>query len=294
MISGYLIPASYASDPASYFPKRALRIYPGFIVASLLCIFVVAPVGGAALRELSVVDWAKLAVNTLMLKAPSVPGAFDELPEPALNGSLWTISYEFRCYILAAAFGFIGLYLRPRLFALLTALMLAVNVLFAVPQPAAVLTLPGPIAAVVGEPKLMVRLLSAFMTGTCFWLLKPTISGRIALVAASSCRRSCSSRGLQTIAVSLLGGYAPVLAGVPVRVAAASADQRQERHLLRRLPLRLSDHPAADPLLARHQHRGADVGDIPAVTDLRLAQLAIGGEAGAGHEAAAGTPEETP
>ena len=207
MISGYLIAASFASDPRSYFPKRALRIYPGFIAASLLCIFVVAPIGGASLRKLSVVDWAKHAANTLMLKAPSVPGAFERLPEPgALDGSMWTIAYEFRCYILAAAFGFMGLYRRPGLFALLTALVLAANVPFAVPQ-LAVLELPGPLGVVLGQPMRMVRLLSAFMAGTCFWLFKPTIRGRLALGAAILFPAVMFVIVLQPIAVIALGGY---------------------------------------------------------------------------------------
>ena len=51
VISGYLIVASFmASDTiSSYLKKRCFRIYPGFIVASLICLFVVATlVGGAS------------------------------------------------------------------------------------------------------------------------------------------------------------------------------------------------------------------------------------------------------
>ena len=207
VISGYLIAGSFTADRASYFPKRALRIYPGFIVASLLCTFVVAPIGGGALRELSATEWAKLAGRTLTLQAPTVPGSFEDLPEHALNGSMWTIAYEFRCYILAAVFGIVGLYLRPRLFVVLTGMMLAANLLFVAPRLEAALQLPGPIGAVLGQPKLTVRLLSAFMTGTCFWLLKPGIRGRVALAAAIALPAVMFVTDLHTIAVTVLGGY---------------------------------------------------------------------------------------
>jgi peptidoglycan/LPS O-acetylase OafA/YrhL len=207
VISGYLVAGSFATDPGTYFSKRVLRIYPAFIVASLLCTLVVAPIGGAALRELSVTDWAKAAARTLMLQSPTVPGAFEDLPEHALNGSMWTISYEFRCYILAAVFGLVGLYLRPRLFVVLTSLMLAANLLFVVPHVRAALQFPGPVALVVGQPRLMVRLLSAFMMGTCFWLLRPAIRGRVALAAAIALPMVMLAKDLHTVAVIVLGGY---------------------------------------------------------------------------------------
>ncbi len=207
MISGYLIAASFAADPRTYLAKRALRIYPGFIVASLLCIFVVAPIGGASLREMAFGDWAKHAANTMTLKAPRVPGAFERLPEPgALNGSMWTIAYEFRCYILAAVFGLIGLYRRPRLFAVLTAFVIAANVPFAVPR-LAVLEFPGYLSVILGQPMRLVRLLSAFMAGTSFWLLQPKIRGKLALGAALLFPAVMFVIVLQPVAVIVLGGY---------------------------------------------------------------------------------------
>jgi peptidoglycan/LPS O-acetylase OafA/YrhL len=207
MISGYLIAASFASDPGTFFPKRVLRIYPGFIVASLVCVLIVAPIGGGALGRMSVTEWAQYVGRTLTLQAPSVPGAFHELPERALNGSMWTISYEFRCYVLAALFGVAGLYLRPRLFAVLTGLLLAANVLFLVPTLRSALEVPGPVGAVVGQPVLTVRLLSAFMVGTCFWLLQPPLRNRVALAAALLLPVVMFVADLQVVSVALLGGY---------------------------------------------------------------------------------------
>jgi peptidoglycan/LPS O-acetylase OafA/YrhL len=57
IISGFLIASSYlnSSSIRSYLVKRVGRIYPAFLVASMLCILVVAPLGGADLRAM---PWA--------------------------------------------------------------------------------------------------------------------------------------------------------------------------------------------------------------------------------------------
>jgi peptidoglycan/LPS O-acetylase OafA/YrhL len=48
LLSGYLIMQSWERQPDGwkFLKKRLLRIYPGFIVASLICAFVVGPLAG--------------------------------------------------------------------------------------------------------------------------------------------------------------------------------------------------------------------------------------------------------
>lgn len=208
LISGYLIAASFASSPSAsaYFAKRILRIYPAFVVCSLLCVLVVAPLAGANLTELRPGAWARLGYRLLMLKAPEVEGAFTGLPYPALNGSAWTISYEFRCYILAALFGMAGLYRRPGIYVALAATVLLASLGLTWPG-APTLKTSGWFEAMFGDPLQDLRLLSAFMVGTCFWLYRSApLEGRWAALATPLLIGLMFTPFAET-ALILLGGY---------------------------------------------------------------------------------------
>ena len=211
LISGYLIAASFAASSSvrSYFTKRILRIYPAFIVCSLFCVFVVAPLAGAHLQALSAADWKRLAYRLVLLKAPEVDEAFASVPyHPTLNGSAWSISYEFRCYILAAGLGLVGLYRRRRLFVALTAAVLAAALILGWPG-ATSFTTPGWVVATFGDPRQQARLLSAFMIGTCFWLYSKDVAlrGRYAAAAAAVLFGLLFVPQLAETALLLLGGY---------------------------------------------------------------------------------------
>lgn len=103
LISGYLITASLQNSRSisSFLIKRILRIYPGFIVASLVSIFLFAPLSGgwSLIQNFSFNDWLKIPVKMLILTQPWVEGAFVSLKNPVLNASMWTIKYEFLCYL---------------------------------------------------------------------------------------------------------------------------------------------------------------------------------------------------
>lgn len=210
LISGYLIAASFVSSASvgAYFTKRILRIYPAFLVCSLVCVLVVAPLAGASLSGLGPGAWARMGYRMLTLKAPEVAGAFSGQPYPALNGSAWTISYEFRCYILAALFGLAGFYRRPAVFVALTAALVIASLAMSWPGAPAI-AVPGWFEAAFGDPTQTARLLSAFMVGTCFWLYRKTLPlrGRYAAVAAPLLIGLMFSPQFAETALILLGGY---------------------------------------------------------------------------------------
>lgn len=207
LISGYLITASFISDPRSYIVKRVLRIYPAFVACFLACVLIVAPLGGANLAEMSVKDWAKEAVYLLMLKPPFAPGAFEGLAFPALNGSMWTISYEFRCYILAALLGLVGLYRRRGVYLALTVALVAANFLFLLPVGEAIERAWRPLNALLGQPEEAIRLTAVFMCGACLKLFPLSYRGRYAAVAAAALVAGLFVPALASVAVMTAGAY---------------------------------------------------------------------------------------
>jgi peptidoglycan/LPS O-acetylase OafA/YrhL len=106
-ISGYLITLSWMRTPQvkTFLMKRVLRIYPGFIIASLVSLLIVAPLSGAewnvafAPREI-----VKSIARIVLLSGPKAIGTFASEPIPVLNMSLWTIRYEFLCYLIVPVF----------------------------------------------------------------------------------------------------------------------------------------------------------------------------------------------
>src|SRR5215207_4790646 len=97
-ISGYLITLSWLRTPrmTTFLMKRVLRIFPGFIVASIVSLLIVAPLAGAHWSVAFAPKQIVLSITRLvLLSAPKAPGSFAGVPQDVLNMSLWTIRYEF-------------------------------------------------------------------------------------------------------------------------------------------------------------------------------------------------------
>ena len=114
-ISGALILASWERSTTlhDFIRNRVLRIYPGFIACYLLCLFVVAPLSGLTWQ--AYVDQLNLPLAAIKMLLLRGFGGFETFPNNAhhmLNGSLWTIPFEFGCYLLIAMFAIFGRYRR--------------------------------------------------------------------------------------------------------------------------------------------------------------------------------------
>lgn len=114
LISGYLISKSIISNPGQwgYWQKRLLRIMPGLIVCVLASVFLMGPL----FTSLSLGQYFSTAGTYLYLKSISMyqlgselPGVFSSHPAQEINGSLWTLRYEFTCYIMVALFSLMGI-----------------------------------------------------------------------------------------------------------------------------------------------------------------------------------------
>lgn len=208
LISGYLITASFISDPRSYLMKRVLRIYPAFVACFLACVLIVAPLGGGDLSALTGGDWLKLGASLLILKTPAVPGFFEGIvPQLSLNGSMWTISYEFRCYLLAAVLGLLGLYRHRRIYLAMTVLLLAANLLFVLPVGETIKALWRPLNFILGEPEQTIRLTAAFACGACLKLFPVTYRASYAAIAAVLLIVGLFVPVVANIALVTLGAY---------------------------------------------------------------------------------------
>lgn len=108
-ISGYLVTNSYyrSSSFWSYFEKRLRRLFPGLIVCSAIMVFGLC----ALLGKDSFFAYAFSArgagsfINSVWLEGFRDANGFtsDYIYPNAVNGSLWTLRYEFFSYILIPA-----------------------------------------------------------------------------------------------------------------------------------------------------------------------------------------------
>lgn len=117
VLSGLLVTASFQNDPhpGRYLLRRAIRIYPGLIVNTLIAILVVGAIATTLpLREYLANGrtWTYLANGLAYRHADELPGVFEDLHVPAVNGSLWTLRSELHMYLLLLVLGCARL-LRP-------------------------------------------------------------------------------------------------------------------------------------------------------------------------------------
>src|SRR6516225_12269559 len=112
-ISGFLVTQSFEGtrDPLRFLAKRALRIFPGLFVATTLSAFVLAPLVttlplGSYLGRPEPYEY--VIGNTLLDQTVhELPGVrfVDNQVGLEINGSLWTLRYEFVMYVMVLVLG---------------------------------------------------------------------------------------------------------------------------------------------------------------------------------------------
>lgn len=112
VISGFLIFQSLlrSKNIFDYFWKRFLRLFPGlFVVLTLTVILAQFVYNNNAVSYWANKDvWKYVPYNISLFKLRyTIAGVFDNVPVKAINGSLWTIAYEFSCYVGLGALFFI-------------------------------------------------------------------------------------------------------------------------------------------------------------------------------------------
>lgn len=109
-ISGYLITASWMSckSTLSYVNKRIRRLFPGLFVCSVIMVYFAAPVFGVYNQKAYVMSWSSIealySYALIQYQIPFTNGFTSGYHLPnSVNGSLWTLKFEFLDYILIAA-----------------------------------------------------------------------------------------------------------------------------------------------------------------------------------------------
>jgi len=112
-ISGFLVTQSFEQTPnrLHFLAKRALRIFPGLFVATLLSAFILGPLVttlplGAYLSRAE--PYSYVLGNTLLDQTVhELPGVrfVDNPVGLEINGSLWTLRYEFVMYLMVLILG---------------------------------------------------------------------------------------------------------------------------------------------------------------------------------------------
>ncbi len=110
VISGYLIFQSLyrSKNILDYLVKRILRIYPALFVVLILSMLVCSTAYNGTVIDYfkNKSTWTYVPVNLLLIKLQlGIQGVFEDIPfRSVINGSLWTIIYEFSMYLFLIPF----------------------------------------------------------------------------------------------------------------------------------------------------------------------------------------------
>ena len=176
-ISGFFITRSFAQQKSltGFFRARALRLFPALVVVLAITVLV----AGFFLTKATPEDFWRAVPSyylhnvTLLSQRYDLPGVFETNPYGnAINGSLWTLTYEVMCYLGVVLCGLAGFLARPRQFALVLLVFATACIATAIhplhPRIASLMMLGLP-----------------FAVGMAFWVWRQMIplSGPLALLA---------------------------------------------------------------------------------------------------------------
>lgn len=174
-ISGYLVSQSWQRDPDfwRFLLRRTLRLFPGLIVAVLFSVVLVG--------RLDYEGLVYFVSNASMISGKvTIPGVFESNPVHAINGSLWTLRYEFLMYLVLTA----ALYSRRICIVVTLAFIASAIALLATGVHALDLWLPWKVR-LLGLSIDLVQLAlwgSFFLIGTCIAIFKIKLAPPVAVV----------------------------------------------------------------------------------------------------------------
>ncbi len=186
-ISGFLVTRSYVMTGGllRYLAKRLARIAPGFLVASALALTVLAPLTALSVAGFFVSqNWLRMLALVLTLHQANPDGILTGNPVQLIHGTLWTIKYEFDCYLLVALLGLLGMLAPRRAWiaygAILGALCASRAGLFGFPD-----INYGPVARLISDPVQWPFLFPYFFVGSALYVFRAYIPKSAPLAIAA-------------------------------------------------------------------------------------------------------------
>lgn len=172
VISGFLITRSrLGTDAGTFLVHRIARIMPAFLVCLVLTALVLAPIAQLATHgtlagylttgptPLEYI-WGNLFLH---IDQYAIGQSLSDVPYPnTWNGSLWTLYFEFVCYLIVWVFGALAVFRRS---------VLLVAALWAGSVVIRLITAGGPVGGLDGDFDLLARLLPYFLAGSLIYLV---------------------------------------------------------------------------------------------------------------------------
>lgn len=175
IISGFLITQSYlySNNIISFMKSRLLRIFPGLLGVLIFSTFLLGPIVTTLPFKEYIVNRETFHYIKAVLLYPmqwNLPGVFENnVYKDVVNGSLWTIPFEFLCYIIVGVLGFTG-FLKHKYWMLLFTIITYYCYIFGEKMS------PSGEGHIFGlEVKTIIELLTFFLIGSLACLFKDKI-----------------------------------------------------------------------------------------------------------------------
>jgi peptidoglycan/LPS O-acetylase OafA/YrhL len=231
-ISGFLVTRSYllTGNVQRYLAKRIARIVPGFLVATFVGCVVLGPMAAKDLGTFFAGQkWVSLVVQALALRQVGVTGILDGNPVQLIHGTLWTIRYEFDCYLGIALFGSLGLLVPGRAWAVYLLAMAGLAAAWA-----GLVQLPtidhGFFALLISSPDQWPLLFPFFLAGSAFYVYRDHVPKWLPI---------CLLAGILLATMAVVGGmyWALLLGGTYVVIYLALSSSVEMKLFSRRVDL---------------------------------------------------------
>ena len=218
LISGYMIVQSWERRPdlLDFLKKRVLRIYPAYAVSSLVAAFIVGPLAVTQVGQYFASFHIRSFIRGIVwLTGPEVPPVFAGLHYPVVNGPVWTIPHEFRCYLFVPLLGALGFVRNRNAWLIFSAVTLVYSLVSpAIPYHSLEPLLPKIVWYYLLPPLPLAQVfphhLACFCVGGCFYLFRNIVryEAKWAVVSVVLWAAAMFFDALRPVTLPIFGAYA--------------------------------------------------------------------------------------